>query len=99
MKDALIPIDKAGRVVLPKEVREELSINPGDFLELSVQGDQVTLRPNRERTGFIKRGNALVFSTGGPDLLENDVIENIRSSERDSLRLNIARVLPDQKRK
>jgi AbrB family looped-hinge helix DNA binding protein len=88
MKGPLVPIDKAGRVVLPKEVREEL--------ELSVQGDEITLRLNREKTGCIKRGNALVFSTGGPDLLENDVVENIRSSERDSLRL---KGFPDQKPK
>jgi AbrB family looped-hinge helix DNA binding protein len=99
MKDALVPIDKAGRIVLPKEVREELAINPGDLLELSVQGDQVTLRPNREKTGFIKRGKALVYSTGGPDLLENEVVENIRGSERDSLKLNVAKDLPDQKRR
>jgi AbrB family looped-hinge helix DNA binding protein len=99
MKEMVVPIDKAGRVVLPKGVREELAINPGDLFKVSVQGNQVTLQLNREKAGFIKRGRALVFSTGGTDLLDPEIIEHIRSSERDSSTPTITKSLPRRKRK
>jgi len=99
MKDVLVPIDKAGRVVLPKDVRDELAIGPGDLLKVSVQGDKAVLRPNREAAGFIKRGRAIVFSTGGTDLLENEIVEALRDSERDRLSADIGKALPHRKRK
>lgn len=78
MKDVLVSIDKAGRVVLPKDVRRELAIQPGDLLKITIHGNEVTLSPNKEVSGFIKRGNALIFSTGQADLLDNDTVENVR---------------------
>jgi AbrB family looped-hinge helix DNA binding protein len=85
MKDVLVPIDKAGRVVLPKHVRDELAINPGDLLKISIHENEVTLRPTREASGFIKRGHALVFSSGGVDVLESDTVEATRTEERGSV--------------
>jgi len=99
MKEMLVPIDKAGRVVLPKDVREELAINPGDLLKISVQGDQVSLRPDRARSGFVKRGHGLVFSTGETDLLENETVEAIRRQEHDRLSTEIGKGLPRPKRR
>lgn len=40
-----VTIDKAGRLVLPKQVREQLGLCAGDDLELSVIDDTVTLKP------------------------------------------------------
>lgn len=40
-------IDKAGRVVIPKPLREELHLEPGDSLEMESAGEQITLRPVR----------------------------------------------------
>lgn len=99
MKDVLVSIDKAGRVVLPKEVRTELSINPGDLLKITIHGNVVTLSPNRETCGFIKRGSALVFSTGEADLLDNDTVENIRNAAHRGLINDISKGLPLPKRK
>ena len=82
MSDLLVPIDKAGRVVLPKQVRDELAIHPGDRLKISVHGNELTLRPTRETPGFIKQGRALVFSCGEADLLDHETVETIRASER-----------------
>lgn len=98
MKDMVVPIDKAGRIVLPKEVRDELAISPGDCFKISVQGEEVTLRPDRDRAGFMRRGHALVFSAGGADLLDNQIVENIRGSERDCTKPDVARGLPRHKR-
>ena len=43
----LLIIDKAGRVVIPKPLREELQPGPGDALEMESSGEQITLRPVR----------------------------------------------------
>jgi AbrB family looped-hinge helix DNA binding protein len=93
MKDVLVPIDKAGRVVLPKHVRDELAINAGDLLRISIHENEVTLRPTKEASGFIKRGHALVFSSGGVDDLRSDTVEAIRAEERGGLLSSLAKGL------
>ncbi|HXA49145.1 MAG TPA: AbrB/MazE/SpoVT family DNA-binding domain-containing protein [Candidatus Acidoferrum sp.] len=40
-----LTIDKAGRVVIPKSVRDGLGFQAGDILELDRQGDVLRLRP------------------------------------------------------
>jgi AbrB family looped-hinge helix DNA binding protein len=40
-------VDRAGRIVLPKPIRDELHLVPGNTLELTLEGEQVTLRPRR----------------------------------------------------
>ena len=40
-------LDRAGRVVLPENHRDELHLSPGDTLDVTVQGDEVKLRPRR----------------------------------------------------
>lgn len=38
-----VKVHKKGIVVIPKEVRDKLGIRDGDFLELVVEGDRVTV--------------------------------------------------------
>ena len=40
-------MDKAGRIVIPKSLREELRLAPGDDLEMESVGEEITLRPVR----------------------------------------------------
>jgi AbrB family looped-hinge helix DNA binding protein len=47
MASMMVSIDRAGRVVIPKGVRERLALNPAVPLELIVEGDAVVLRPVR----------------------------------------------------
>ena len=47
MGGMLVTIDRAGRIVVPKEVRDRLALTPNSELELSVEGDGVVLRPRR----------------------------------------------------
>ncbi len=44
---AKLTMDKVGRIVLPKPVREKLQLAPGDELELESLDDRITLRPLR----------------------------------------------------
>ena len=59
-------IDKAGRVVIPKPLREELQLEPGDTLEMESTGEQITLRPVRGTGPLTKEHGVWVFHSGQP---------------------------------
>jgi AbrB family looped-hinge helix DNA binding protein len=61
-----LTIDKAGRVVIPKAVREELHLEPGDSLEMESAGESITLRPVRGSGPLMKEHGVWVFRTGQP---------------------------------
>jgi len=61
-----VTLDRAGRVVLPKALRDEMHLSPGDTLDLTVKGDEVTLRPRRGATPLQKERGVWVFRTGKP---------------------------------
>ncbi len=61
-----VTLDRAGRVVLPKRLRDELRLFPGDTLDVTVNGDEVTLRPRRGATPLQKERGIWVFRTGKP---------------------------------
>ena len=64
--NATVSLDKAGRVVLPKALRDELHLAPGDSLDLTVEGEQVTLRPRRTTSPLQKEQGVWVFRMGEP---------------------------------
>jgi AbrB family looped-hinge helix DNA binding protein len=68
-----LTIDKAGRVVLPKPVREELQLAPGDGLELESSEDRIVLRPSRGNGRIYKKHGVWVFHGGAP--LPADIVE------------------------
>jgi AbrB family looped-hinge helix DNA binding protein len=82
MKGSEVPIDRAGRIVLPKEVRRELAIKPGDTFKVSIRGSSVTLTPNKETVGLVRKGQALVFSTTGEDTLSQETVNRIVEESR-----------------
>jgi len=61
-----LTVDKAGRVVLPKPVRDEMQLRAGDSLELESSEDRIVLRPRRGGAGLHKKQGIWVFSTGQP---------------------------------
>ena len=61
-----LTVDKAGRVVLPKPVRDELRLAAGDFLELESSEDHIVLRPVRAKAGMRQKMGIWVFDTGAP---------------------------------
>ncbi len=61
-----LTIDKAGRVVIPKPLREELHLEPGDTLEMDNAGERITLRPVRGTGPLSKEHGVWVFHTGKP---------------------------------
>ena len=85
-----LTLDKAGRVVLPKPVRDELRLGPGDTLEIESTEEQIVLRPVRGGTPLRKKRGAWVFRTGQP-LSASVVAGTIREVREDRDRQNLGK--------
>jgi AbrB family looped-hinge helix DNA binding protein len=83
-----LTIDSAGRVVLPKPLRKELDIGPGDLLELERVGERITLRPVRGGAPLAKEKGVWVFRAGQPlsASVTDDLLAEIRE-QRDKQNL------------
>ena len=64
--NARLTLDSAGRVVIPKGLREALHLQPGDELDIETAGEQITLRPVRETPPLTKEHGVWVFRIGKP---------------------------------
>lgn len=73
-----ITIDRVGRVIIPKPIREELHLKPGDSLELESGGDQITLRPVRPKATLKKEHGVWVYQGEPTDLSIVDLIARER---------------------
>ena len=85
MMVATLTLDQAGRVVLPKKLRDELRIGPGDELELESDGDRVTLRPARSLSRLFQKSGVWVYRGGGgriPAEVTDRVLREIRDAGR-----------------
>ncbi len=86
-----LTIDSAGRIVLPKPLRKDLDLSPGDCLELESAGERITLRPVRGTAPLAKKKGVWVFRTGQPlpASATDDMLNQIRE-QRDSRNLKPA---------
>jgi AbrB family looped-hinge helix DNA binding protein len=73
-----ITIDGAGRIIIPKPIREELQLKPGDALELESRGEQITLRPVRPKATLKKEYGVWVYQGEPTDISIVDVIARER---------------------
>jgi AbrB family looped-hinge helix DNA binding protein len=75
-----LTIDKAGRVVIPKPLREELRLEPGDALEMESAGEEITLRPVRGTGPLTKEHGVWVFHAGRslPASATDEMLRQIR---------------------
>ena len=90
--NAKLHIDRAGRVVLPKPIRERLQLEPGESLEIESFDDHIVLRPVRPHATMRKELGVLVFDTGEP-ISASDVRQTIQKvrNERSDRSLGIRR--------
>ena len=76
-----VEIDKAGRIVVPKKLRDDLHLVPGTRLRIERSGDRLTLAPSTmEARLVIKDGLPLIFpadSSNSPILTNEMVMEVI----------------------
>ena len=78
--EGTVTIDKAGRVVIPKEIRDELRLETGDTLAFASEGGSVTLRPLHANAPLQKERGVWVFRGGKPLSLEeaNRIVRDAR---------------------
>jgi AbrB family looped-hinge helix DNA binding protein len=79
-----ITIDKKGRIVLPKSLREKMRVEAGDDLLIEAEGDLITLRLIRqkpllkkERSIWFYQGESLSISS--VELIEAERAKRLRS--------------------
>ena len=75
-------MDPAGRVVLPKRVRERFRLHAGDILALKINGDAIELRPQKTTTRLRRVNGVLVLAgdlslPAGMDLVDESRKERI----------------------
>ena len=74
-------IDKAGRIILPKPMRDELRLEPGDALEIERSGEEIILRPSRGEGQFAEKARRLGYRAGEP--LSAAIVDNTIRRVRD----------------
>jgi AbrB family looped-hinge helix DNA binding protein len=78
-------LDKAGRMVIPKHVRERLRLGPGDALALKIDGECITLLPVHPRA-VLKQESGVWFYQGEAADTSADLIERKREKRAGGLR-------------
>ena len=83
---AKLNIDRAGRVVLPKPIRDRLQLEPGASLEIESFEDHIVLRPIREHATMRKELGVLVFDTGEAITASDvrEIIQEVRDERSDA---------------
>lgn len=71
-----ITIDRSGRIVVPKALRERFGLYPGTELEIEAEADGLRLRARETAPVFIEKDGVLVHHAAGP-ALEIDVADFI----------------------
>jgi AbrB family looped-hinge helix DNA binding protein len=72
-------MDKAGRVVIPKELRERLGLVPGE-VDLQLDGAGLHLEPVASDQLAERAGRPVVPATGSP--LTDDEVRALRDADR-----------------
>jgi AbrB family looped-hinge helix DNA binding protein len=75
-------VDKFGRIVIPKRVRENLGLSPGTKVEIESSGDELIVKPIREEPNVVDRDGVLVF-TGS---MTGDMVEGVQRHHQDLVR-------------
>jgi len=79
-----ITIDAAGRVVVPKPLRDQFHLVPGSELEIEPTGDGVIIRPADRGPSLVNREGVLVHH--GPQTAAVDIAAFVRREREERAR-------------
>jgi AbrB family looped-hinge helix DNA binding protein len=78
-----ISIDRAGRVVVPKALRDELRLESGTLLEIQLRDGRLEIEPVATPMRLVRRGGRLVATTDEPlPRIDADDVRAVIESQR-----------------
>jgi len=81
-----LTIDAFGRVVIPKRFRDQLRLDAGDRLEIGAEGDQIFLKPVRQKAPLGKEHGIWVYHQGSGKPVDTDsLLSKLRQERIDDL--------------
>lgn len=80
-KETEARLDKFGRVVIPKPVRDHLGLEPGAVFKIEGREDGIVLRPVQAEPDLVMKDGVLVF-TGEA---EGDLEETVRKQRQERI--------------
>jgi AbrB family looped-hinge helix DNA binding protein len=63
-RNAIVEIDKAGRLIVPKKMRDALHLVPGARLTLRTEGESIILQQESSPKGLYRKNGILVYDAG-----------------------------------
>lgn len=89
-----VTIDKAGRLVVPKPMRDALHLKPGAELEIQQEGDAITLRPPQTSPLLIRKNGMWLLQCSEP--LHVSSVDLIAQNREDRIQTLIHRTLGEE---
>ena len=63
-------LDRFGRVVIPKQLREDLGLHPGSVLQIKKDNQKIFIEPIHEEPKFVVKKGVLVYQGTAIDDIE-----------------------------
>jgi AbrB family looped-hinge helix DNA binding protein len=70
-------IDSAGRLVIPKPIRDAAGLKAGVEVEVEYRDGKVEIEPSRSQITLVRKGSLLVASTSGKGKLTQKQVSGI----------------------
>jgi len=66
-------LDKFGRIVIPKKIREDFNLKPGSPIRIEERKGEILLTPIEEEPTLVEKDGVLVFTGIATDNIENKI--------------------------
>jgi AbrB family looped-hinge helix DNA binding protein len=81
-------LDKFGRVVIPKKVREDLGLEPGVVLKIKQENEKILMEPMHNEPRIVVKKGVLVFTGNATGSIE-DAVRTLRKKRISKVGSNI----------